>query len=356
MAQEEYLRGGRDSIERGKGWAKSLGGNGGRRRPGRTLELGDDEADTSLSLRSQSTMARNTDVSAHIGKLSRSAVFSKKGLYKRKHAAPAAAAAPAAETKTVTIGGKANGTTRVVPTTPAPAFYPSEDVKAPKASRKTLRPTKLRSTITPGTVLILLAGRFRGKRVVFLKQLEGSGLLLVTGPFKVNGVPLRRVNQAYVIATSTKVDIASLSVRAFFSVPGRPAQTADSSLLAGRRQVQRRLLLQGQVVVPQRNRGRVLQGFRREGREEGVPRVQGGGPEDGRQGGARCDRADPQPQQVPRSDVRIEQGPAPPSPQVLNGHERVRRNRRTGGVGGNGEEVEKMARKEEDNHTLFGTR
>ncbi len=90
-------------------------------------------------------------------------------------------------------------------------WYPVTDAKK-KITRKCKTPksAKLRANITPGTVLILLSGRFRGRRVVFLKQLT-SGLLLVTGPYKLNGVPLKRVNQAYVLATSTKVNLGNIA-------------------------------------------------------------------------------------------------------------------------------------------------
>ncbi|GFZ49594.1 60S ribosomal protein L6-B [Saitozyma sp. JCM 24511] len=156
-------------------------------------------------------MARSKDIAPHVGRLSRSQVAAKRGLHKGKKttAAPAKPEQPAYTEKTV--GGKANGEKRLVPTAKASKYYPAEDVRRPKVSRKSAGKAALRSSITPGTVLILLAGRFSGKRVVFLKQLD-SGLLLVNGPFKLNGVPLRRVSQAYVIATSTKVDITGVSI------------------------------------------------------------------------------------------------------------------------------------------------
>jgi len=109
------------------------------------------------------------------------------------------------------VGGDRNGKERLVRVKRLPRYYPTEE-RPKKFSVKRKRfgdhPRRFRSTLTPGTVVILVAGKHAGKRAVVVKHLS-SGLLLVTGPHKLNGVSLRRVNQIYVIATSTKLDLSS---------------------------------------------------------------------------------------------------------------------------------------------------
>ena len=88
-------------------------------------------------------------------------------------------------------------------------WYKSDDEKPHfQRRKKTIRKAKkCRKALTPGTICIILSGRFKGKRVIFLKQLKESGLALVTGPYKLNGVPLRRISQSYLLVTQTKVNV-----------------------------------------------------------------------------------------------------------------------------------------------------
>merc|ERR1712151_682737 len=91
-------------------------------------------------------------------------------------------------------------------------YYPADDEVTNFVRKcKTPNKTKGRKCCEAGRVVILLSGRFRGKRVVVLKTLP-SGLLLVTGPYKLNGVPLKRVNAAYVLPTSFKLNVSGADV------------------------------------------------------------------------------------------------------------------------------------------------
>lgn len=89
--------------------------------------------------------------------------------------------------------------------------YPADDEKAyiKRASKKP-RVSTGRASVQPGSVVILLSGANRGRRVVVLKRLT-SGNLLVTGPHSLNGVSLSRVNPAYVLATTTTVSLAGVT-------------------------------------------------------------------------------------------------------------------------------------------------
>jgi len=150
-----------------------------------------------------------------VHRFGRSAMYHKRGLFVKrtlKTAKKPAVKKPIYVEKP--IGGAQNGQKRLVKVKKSKKYHPTAVGTIRRVVKRTgiIRKTKLRGSLKPGTILILVAGVHAGKRVVLLKQLD-SGLLLITGPFKINGVPLRRVNQQYVIATSMRLDLSKVKVR-----------------------------------------------------------------------------------------------------------------------------------------------
>ncbi|CAD1479877.1 unnamed protein product [Heterotrigona itama] len=159
---------------------------------------------------------RNYNLGNGVYRFSRTRMFHKKAIYKFIDKKTPKTVKPK---KPVTIekkiSGDKNGEKRIVLLKKRRANYPNEDPVTVHHAKKCFRDQhhSLRSSLKPGTICILVAGTNKGKRVVFLKQLESS-LLLVTGPFLINGCPLRRVSQNYVMATSTRINISGLKIPA----------------------------------------------------------------------------------------------------------------------------------------------
>jgi len=157
---------------------------------------------------------RNYNLGNGVYRFSKTRMYHKKALYKfigKKVAPTKKPAKPTSVEKS--IGGEKNGGKRIVNLRKRRNYYATQDKIKKRPAKKLFKqhPRRLRTTLTPGTILIVLAGPHKGKRVVLLKQLY-SGLLLVTGPFLINGCPLRRIHQRYVIGTETKLDIGAIKL------------------------------------------------------------------------------------------------------------------------------------------------
>jgi len=157
---------------------------------------------------------RNYTLESGVYRFGKSSTYHKKAVYKflkKKTAKKPETKTPQFVEKQ--IGGEKNGGTRMVRVKRLANDVPTVAAKVKGTSKNffSKHARKLRAALAPGAVAIILAGAHKGKRVVVLKQL-GTGLLLITGPYKVNGCPMRRVNQKYLLATSTQIDVSGVKI------------------------------------------------------------------------------------------------------------------------------------------------
>merc|ERR1712079_958109 len=135
--------------------------------------------------------ARNAPLESGVYKYSRSKMYHKKAIYKfTKKTTPKAAAEKKPAFIEKKVGGAKNGGTRKVATNKPKSDYPTYSKDVVKTSKNLFSKQKhsLRPSLSAGVIAIVLAGVHKGKKVVVLKQL-GTGLLLVSGPYALNGCP-----------------------------------------------------------------------------------------------------------------------------------------------------------------------
>lgn len=187
---------------------------------------------------------RNYDLGCGVYRFSRTRMYHKKALYKFIGKKTAKSEKPKKQLTVIKeIRGEKNGGKRTVYLKKRTKSYPTANRIRRHAMKKCFSQHKrnIRPSLKPGAVLILLAGCHKGRRVVLLKTLP-TGLLLVTGPFTVNSVPLRRVHPNYVIATATHIDISSVKLpetindKYFKRVKQTKAKKDDGDIFASKKE------------------------------------------------------------------------------------------------------------------------
>jgi large subunit ribosomal protein L6e len=158
-------------VEKG---AKTVPAKGGKAAPA---------AGGKVEKKKRTNRPRNYNLGNGVYRFGRSTMYHKKALWKfvgKKTSKPDKPKKPTHVEKP--IKGDKNGGKRLVLIKKRKAYYPTVDGIKRKPTKKCFKDhvRHIRPSLQPGTVLILLAGVHKGKRVVFLKALK-SGLLLVSG-------------------------------------------------------------------------------------------------------------------------------------------------------------------------------
>lgn len=115
---------------------------------------------------------KNRDLGNGVLRWSRSQQYRRKGLYRLLKSKPKRVEKPkVALTVVKKIGGAKNGGERVVLLRKNKNYYPTKVSAKQRRTRNYFKkhPRYTRKSLQPGRVLILLAGRHQGKRVILLK-------------------------------------------------------------------------------------------------------------------------------------------------------------------------------------------
>jgi len=116
---------------------------------------------------------RNPVLAPGVHRFGRSTSYHKKGIWiKRKNPAKKPIVAKKELTREKQIGGDKNGKVRRVVVTKSKKYHPTAVGKKTTLKRVFESKTRLRGSLKPGTICILLAGRHAGKKAIVVKTFD----------------------------------------------------------------------------------------------------------------------------------------------------------------------------------------